>query len=328
MTSDTMTWQQYISSLAADTQQRAQVLREEVVQICADALSQLAPFVFLPDQQHPIHEDASRVFSEAFTQMLLRKPLTSGEAPLLFVGYHIATRFTGSRFAQGFLLTDQAIYVQDDFSVLSEAPLARALALPLHAQDTQAFVVSLGKQYQQWGDWAKLAEQDASSLQQQVLTLMQSAIEKVLAYHQQHQSQQRIAPRNIDLGQFVREHSLGDSVLAGNEPGNAKKLGKVKAKFLIPEGEAVHLALADFPFFGGPYGLAMTTNALYTKDLMEDPLRISLTEVDERTLEYSEDGKEMRIHGGTPLFFPNHIKTSVRSELLDLLKQQIRQLKS
>ena len=117
-------------------------------------------------------------------------------------------------------------------------------------------------------------------------------------------------------------------VLAANVPENAKKLGKISAKFKIPAGEAIHLALAEFPLFGGPYGMALTRSALYTKDLMEDPLCLPLSEVDERTLRYSEDGKEMRINGDTPVFFPIHIKNSVREQLLDLLKQEIRQLKA
>ena len=74
--------------------------------------------------------------------------------------------------------------------------------------------------------------------------------------------------------------------------------------------------------------MALTRSALYTKDLMEDPLRLPLAEVDERSLRYSDDGKEMRINGDTPVFFPIHIKSSVREQLLDLLKQEIRQLKS
>ena len=71
-----------------------------------------------------------------------------------------------------------------------------------------------------------------------------------------------------------------------------------------------------------------TTTEIYTKDLMEDPLRLPLAEVDERSLRYSDDGKEMRINGDMPVFFPIHIKSSVREQLLDLLKQEIRQLKA
>ena len=89
-----------------------------------------------------------------------------------------------------------------------------------------------------------------------------------------------------------------------------------------------YLTLADFPLFGGPYGMALTRGAFYTKDLMEDPLRLPLAEVDERSLRYSDDGKEMRINGDTPVFFPIHIKNSVQERLLDLLKQEIRLLKS
>ena len=325
------TWQQYIATLPVATQNHAQPLREQVRLIAAASDSELQSYVFLPDQMdHAEFEDAAQVFAEAFAQMQLREPLAQHEIPLLFVGYHVATRFTGNRFAQGFLLTDQAVYMQDDFSVLSEAPLAQSFALPRNSSDVPVFTQQLGTRFQRWKDWLGLANASASAetFQTKILGLLQSAISSVLQYHQQHGSQQNLQAQPIDLAKFIASHGLGSMILAANVPENAKKLGKIGTKFQIPADEAIHLALAEFPLFGGPYGMALTRSALYTKDLMEDPLRLPLAEVDERSLRYSDDGKEMRINGDTPVFFPIHIKSSVREQLLDLLKQEIKQLKS
>ena len=320
------TWQHYVGTLPAHIQQHAEALRQSVVRICRD--SHLDGCTFLPDQtNHVEYEDAAQVFSEAFAQTLLRKPLTQHEIPLLYLGYHLATRFTGTRYVHGFLLSDQAVYLQDDFSVIGEAPLPQAFALPRNPQDVAAFIGQLGQRFKGWKDWAKLEDADVDTWQREVLVLLQSAITTILAYHQQHGSQQTLQPQTIDLAKFVAAHGLGETIRAGNLPENAKKLDKVSAKFRIPAGEAIHLAIADFPFLGGPYGIALTASAVYTKDLMEDPLRLPLSEVDERTLRYSDDGKEMRINGDTPLFFPNHIKSAVRDEVLELLSQKIRLLK-
>ena len=322
-------WQQYVETLPQATQSHALPLRQGVAQVATGADTELVSYVFLPDQtDHAEFEDAALVFAEAFAQMQLREPLTQHEVPLLFIGYHLATRFTGKRFAQGFLLTDQAIYVQDDFSVLSEAPLAQSFALPRHSGDVPLFVQQLGTRFQRWKDWLGLADSSPEVLQPKVLKLLQNAISSVLQYHQQHGSQQDLQAQPIDLAKFIAAHGLGSMALAGNVPENAKKLSKISAKFQIPAGEAIHLALAEFPLFGGPYGMALTRSAFYTKDLMEDPLRLPLAQVDERSLRYSEDGKEMRINGDTPVFFPIHIKNSVQERLLDLLKQEIRLLKS
>ena len=323
------TWQQYIATLPLEAQNHALALRQQIAQIATASDSELQSYIFLPDQtDHAEFEDAAQVFAEAFVQMQLREALAQYEIPLLFVGYHVATRFTGKRFAQGILLTDQAVYMQDDFSVLSEAPLAQSFALPRNSSDVPLFTQQLGTRFQRWKDWLGLADASAETFQPKVLELLQNAISAVLHYHQQHGSQQNLQAQPIDLAKFIASHGLGSMVLAANVPENAKKLGKISAKFKIPAGEAIHLALAEFPLFGGPYGMALTRSALYTKDLMEDPLRLPLAEVDERSLRYSDDGKEMRINGDTPVFFPIHIKSSVREQLLDLLKQEIKQLKS
>ena len=322
-------WQQYIATLPVETQNHAQALREQVNLIAATSDGELQSYVFLPDQMdHAEFEDAALVFAEAFAQMQLREPLTQHEIPLLFVGYHLATRFTGNRFAQGFLLTDQAVYMQDDFSVLSEPPLAQSFALPRNSGDVPVFTQQLGTQFQRWKDWLGLVDSSPEVLQPKVLELLQNAISAVQHYHQQHGTQQDLQAQPINLAKFIAAHGLGDMALSGNEPKNVKKLAKISAKFQIPADEAIHLALADFPLFGGPYGMALTRSAFYTKDLMEEPLRLPLAQVDERSLRYCDDGKEMRINSDTPVFFPVHIKSSVREQLLDLLKQEIRLLKS
>jgi len=58
----------------------------------------------------------------AVEQMYLPQPWVGDEIPLFFLGYHAMNRLSGKRTSQGLLLADEAVYVQDDFTMLSAAP--------------------------------------------------------------------------------------------------------------------------------------------------------------------------------------------------------------
>lgn len=320
----------YLGTLPQEQAQHGDALRSQVRQQVQPSGAELSPFLFLPDQvDHPEHEDAAQVFAQAVEQMYLPRPLVNDEIPLLFLGYHAMNRFSGKRTAQGFLLTDQAIYVQDDFTVLSAAPPpARGLALPARIDEMQSFVSELLASYKAWKDWADLAQCPESALSARCGASLESVIGTVIDYHAQHGSLRQAPARQWKLAELVAEHDAGDALLDPLNPKLSKKLGKVIGKFQIPADEALQFALVDFPLFGGPYGLALTSKALYGKDLMESPLRIALAQVDASTLQISEKGDRLSTGANPPLALPSYADAALREPFLGLLKQEVIRLQS
>lgn len=74
--------------------------------------------------------------------------------------------------------------------------------------------------------------------------------------------------------------------------------------------------------------MAITNKAVYSKDLFENTLRLSLADINEDSLCYSDDGAEIRINEVFPVFFPKDaVKASGRTELLAFLKQEMTLMK-
>lgn len=84
----------------------------------------------------------------------------------------------------------------------------------------------------------------------------------------------------------------------------------------------------DFPLFGGPYGFALTSKALYGKDLMESPLRIALAQVDAGDLQISEKGDSLTTGANPPIALPSYTKEALRQPFLEFLKQEVVRLQS
>lgn len=320
----------YLGMLPSEQGQLGAAVREEVErQVRARTGADLSAFVFLPDQtDHPDHTDAARVFAQAVEQMYLPKPWVGEEVPLLFIGYHVMNRLTGKRTSQGLLLTDQAVYVQDDSTVLLAQPVAQGHTLPSQAADAIAFVANLLAHYKAWKDWAALADDSQAALSARCRALLVAAVETVVEFHAKHGSQRRPALRAWTLAILVSEHGAGDTLLDPANPKLAKKLGKVAGKFQVPTTETLLLALADFPMFGGPYGLALTERALYSKDLMEEPLRIALEVLDARALKFGSKDDELLTGTGQKITLPAHLPTGLKSPFLELLQQEILRIQS
>jgi hypothetical protein len=327
MTSHPSSWSAHIKNLPEPIQNHGHQLRHRMRQ-AMERLGKdpLASYIFLPEQSdHVEHEDAALVFDAAISQWVVRYALSPHEVPLLYLGHHTAIRMTGVRFAQGFVLTDQALYAQDDCSVIGEMPAPKVYALPQQHADAASFLAYATGRFA-WEDWAQLCRLEPSSLREQALFVLQHGLQAVLDYHQQHGTQLRLQAMPIALSPFIAHHGLQNELLLGDDPAAAKKLAKVVRKFCIPAQERLHLAWVDFIWFGPPWGLAMTDQALYTRDLLEQPIRIPLEKVDPASLHYSDDGKEMRLNGKIPLFLPAHFKTSIRDEMRALLQQEIQSL--
>ncbi|MCW2257730.1 hypothetical protein M2263_003821 [Providencia alcalifaciens] len=97
-------------------------------------------FIFLPEGLHPIHTNMHQIFSKSFQELALHQPRLPEEIPIIFIGYHVQNRLSKKQQTQGFLLTDQTLYIQDNFSVLFEQPLPRSFALPNKIEDINSFI--------------------------------------------------------------------------------------------------------------------------------------------------------------------------------------------
>lgn len=321
----------HLAALPADHARHGDALRASLeLQVRRPSNADLSAFLFLPDQaDHPDHEDAAQVFAQAVEQMYGPKPWVGDEIPLLFVGYHAMNRLSGRRTAQGLLLTDQALYVQDDFTMLSSSPpLAQGHTLPMRADDADAFVSMLLGRYKAWKDWAAVAGRPESTLSTRLNVLLDAAVTTVLDYHAQHASQRQTPQRTWTLTGLIADHAASDNLLDPVNPKLAKKLGKVIGKFQIPPDEPLQFALVDFPLFGGPYGLALTAKALYSKDLMEEPVRVALERLDARSLRLAEKGDEVLNDQGIPLQLPAHANAELKVSFVELLKQEVLRLQA
>lgn len=321
----------HLATLPAEHARHGTALRAAVEQqVRRPDNADLSAFLFLPDQaDHPDHEDAAQVFAQAAEQMYGPRPWVGDEIPLLFVGYHAMNRLSGRRTSQGLLLSDQAIYVQDDFTVLSAAPPpAEGHALPARADDAGAFVALLLARYKAWKDWSALADRPEAALSSRFEPLLASAIGTVLEYHAQHGSRRQAPQRSWTLGGLIADHGAVDTLLDPGNPKLAKKLGKVRDKFQIPGDEALQFALVDFPLFGGPYGLALTARALHAKDLMEAPVHIALDRLDARSLKLSDKADRVLNDLELPLTLPAHADPALKAQFLALLQQEILRLQS
>jgi len=321
----------HLAALPAAHARHGDALRAAVEsQVRRPSNADLSAFLFLPDQaDHPDHEDAAQVFAQAVDQIYGPKPWVGDEIPLLFVGYHAMNILSGRRTSQGLLLTDQALYVQDNFTVLSASPPpAQGHALPLRTDDADPFVSMLLGRYKAWKDWTAVAGCPESTLSPRLNVLLDAVVTTVLDYHAQHASQRQAPQRTWTLTGLIADHAAGDTLLDPANPKLAKKLGKVVGKFQIPADESLHFALVDFPLFGGPYGFALTAKALYGKDLMEAPVRVAIERLDARSLRLSEKGDAVLNDLGIPLELPAYAGAELKAAFLELLKQEVLRLQA
>jgi hypothetical protein len=158
--------------------------------------------------------------------------------------------------------------------------------------------------------------------------LLAPVVGAAVEYHAQHASQRQAPQRTWKLSELVADHDAADTLLDPLNPKLSKKLGKVSGKFQVPANETLQFALVDFPLFGGPYGLALTKQALYGKDLMEAPVRIALQSVDASALQITEKGDELLTGSNEPVALPAYMEAALREPFLAFLKQEIVSLQS
>ncbi|UXL37053.1 hypothetical protein N7D90_15845 [Pseudomonas fragi] len=321
----------HLAALPVEHARHGKALRAAMEQeVRRPSNADISAFLFLPDQtNHPDHGNAAHVFAHAVEDMYGPKPWVGDEIPLLFVGYHAKNWFNGRRTAQGLLLTDQAMYVQDGFNALRSSPLlAQGNTLPSRAEDAGDFVSMLLGRYKDRKGWAALAGRPEATLMNRIHVLLAAAVKTVMNHHAQHASQRQAPQRIWTVNGLIADHAAAGTLLGQADAKTAKKLDKVAGKFQIPADETLQFALVDFPLFGGPYGIALTTKALHSRDLFEAPVRLTLDRLDARSLRLSEKGDEVLNDAGVPLQLTAHASADLKASFIELLKQEVLRLQS
>ncbi|EKT59615.1 coenzyme F390 synthetase [Providencia burhodogranariea DSM 19968] len=320
----------YITNLSAINQQRYTFIIDDIAAKLVEMnLLQTATtenedsindFIFLPEGLHPIHTNMHQVFSKSFQELALRQPRLPEEIPVIFIGYHAQNRLSKKQQTKGFLLTDQTLYIQDNFSTLFEQSLPRSYALPNKNEDINSFIHQIIVGYH-WSD-----KQNVPAIGIKIEHTLIAMISVILNHHKQCNSLIKPQPEIIleRLLQLYKPSSLH----AKTDNKQKKTLANVAKKFAVPAMEEIIYSITDNALFGGAYGVAVTKNALYSKELFESPKRFPITELSETlNLKLSDDRKNIIVTDNRTLYLPNRLDEKDKQKAIKLIQETIELLR-
>lgn len=321
----------YIGNLSPINQQRYLFIVDDIAAklaemnllqtIATENEDSINDFIFLPEGLHPIHTNMHQVFSKSFQELALRQPRLSEEIPVIFIGYHVQNRLSKKQQTQGFLLTDQTLYVQDNFSALFEQPLPRAFALPNKIEDIDSFIHQIIISYH-WSD-----KQNIPALGITIEHTLIAMISIILDHHHQYDS--LIKPQSeIMIVERLLKLYKPSSLHVRTDNKQKKTLASVARKFSVPAMEEIIYSITDNALFGGAYGVAVTKNALYSKELFESPKRFPITELSTTlNLKLSDDKKKIIVADNRTLYLPNRLDEKDKQDAIKLIQGTIELLR-
>ena len=248
-------------------------------------------FVFLPNQVgHPLFDDAAEVFWKAVEQLYLKSAMSDGELPLLYWGFH-SYDLLARRSSNGVLVTDRTVYVVDIGTSDARMPLAAVDPASVRATDdtleVAAAAVGLAHARRLFGENGAA---DSAAYLRDVFAALRCAMPAV---GEPGAGDEGAVSATTD--ELVRASRLSADFLLPSRPKDAKKIAKLAAKWQIPGSETVRVALSSATL-AGVYGLAITDEALYSRDLMEPLDRTPLADVAD--IEWVPEKKAFRVADG------------------------------
>lgn len=231
-------------------------------------------FVFRAEQtDHPVFDDAERVFWKAVEELHLREASNDGELPLLFWGFH-SIDVLGRRHSNGVLITDQTISVVDvgrgswRFPTSTVDPASIAISGEGMAVDAAHLDLA------QIGDrLAPTGAVDAVAYLSAVVSRIRNALETGAVSAPSPESELET------VEQIVLGSRLSADFLISSRPKDAKGLAKLASKWKLDHGETVLASLSSATFVG-VYGIAITDAAVVSRDLSEAVERTPLEQVE------------------------------------------------
>jgi len=250
----------------------------------------ISSFVFLAGQaDHPDFDDAERVFWKAVQQLHLRSAVSDGELPVVYWGFHSIDLLT-RRQSKGILLTDRTVYLDDVGRGTSQRPVATLDPAAIRVVDGSLDVGGTGINLTQIsGKFQESSAADSATYLAAVVGALQGAVATGAAAA-------GAAPAETEtVEQLVLASRLSTDFLLPSRPKDAKGLAKLASKWKVPAEETLLVSLSSATF-AGVYGIAVTNEALYSRDLMEAVHRTPLANVD--GFDWDADAKAFRVADG------------------------------
>jgi hypothetical protein len=258
-------------------------------------------FVF-PAAPEPGHvwDDARDVFWA--TADTYASALVATELPLLFVGAHVANRFTGRRQAAGFLLTDQAVHVANP----SGFGPARLTVFPL----TGRSAVTTAAASFSWADLAPLFG-GAQAMPERLAGVLGDAAALVLSQRLASTTPQPERATATDVAGRIRELGLG-WVKLGSDERQRKHMAKLLKKLAVPPDERIIVAVTDSTL-AGVYGTVVTTTNVRSVDLMEAPVATARSTADPGGIAIQD--RRLLVGPGQAHTLPSHLNDAEMATL-------------
>ena len=255
-------------------------------------------FLFVPQRPHPHFEDADAAFWEAVTQMMLAEPAGADELPVAWIGYHVANRFTNSRQAQGFLVTDRRLLVQDQVSGMFGASLPRQHPLFVGPAGVAASAAEIAESATAAYDWEFAGKLVDGATAQHLATVLAETLTAVLeTLSRLGQAREAVAaPKAADLGGRLRDLNLAGVGKSPTDPKHAKHFAKLAKKLPVDPGERILVAFTDATLMG-VYGLVLTDRGVRSRDLGEAPVFTPRERIDPAAIRVDPDGAHRLLLG-------------------------------
>ena len=278
--------------------------------------------VFIPGEPRPVHSDHEEVFWQATEQLMLSTPSGEDELPLAWLGYHVKSRFSGRREAQGFLITDRRLVVKDDVDGIFGKALPRQYPLftgPGGAAASAAETTAAATESYNWEYASGLLDDDRTA---GLSRLLADALHTVLELSPSLGAALPQEPVTAtDLRGRVQELGLGDVVKYDDDPQQAKHFAKAAKKLPLQPGERLLAAFTSATLMG-VYGLLITDRRLLSRDLGEEPVSTDRAAIDPDGLRLSPDNDRQIIAApGAVHQLPEGLSPEQRQALVTLLRE-------
>lgn len=335
---------------------------EKLTHTINTAISPLKPllglFAFTAYDPAHLWGDNADVFLAAWPGMVTTHyPDSDSEIPLLFIGFHQASRFGSNREPWGLFLTDAAAYASVDLYGgkaprryahpsldAASAGWASTFAEKLVADFDPKGIAQFVKLSTATPDYDSVDNPEhralvAISSPEQMAETIRAALTLALdalaaapgslrhvdaASGEEPEPQAERAPEPVALSRRILELGLSEYIKLGTDARQAKHFKKFAAKLGMPSEEKILFSFSDSTF-AGIYGLVVTDRAIWSRDLMEDPVSQPLDAGGDIV---SNDKEHTLVIGEGPVhhigeFVPERLMPSVAALLDECLKGRI-----
>lgn len=254
-------------------------IKNKITDYLKDAPLSVQQVLFVDsDFKHPVWSDNLQVFQKAVRQFGKSVEILPQETPLAYIGLHSLSIFA-VRYSIGFLITDARILVKYSFSVTGASQTTDVLWLT-QKQETPEVIDTAWEIFTTKNDLSLTSEQSSA---------LQTALKEVVAIVFPELKKQNIIPQEIKksnaVAERIKELGLQDTLKSYQQ--QQKILDKFAKKFntTTPLFGAVE---KSFFGLGGIYGLVITSEGITSRDLMEQPISVTWSEVKEHSARLGE----------------------------------------